>query len=76
MQFILPILQVIFIVAKVFAIDPVAAWSWWTVFLPMLIPLGIVVACAIVATGIVIIDPGARAARKAGKVTSPGRIHL
>lgn len=36
------LLLVIFIIAKVFEIGPVAAWSWWWVFSPMWIPALIV----------------------------------
>lgn len=32
-------LLLIFIVAKVFMIEPVAAWSWWWVFSPVWIPM-------------------------------------
>lgn len=46
------VLLLIFIVAKVFMIEPVAAWSWWWVFSPVWIPillvLGIWLALAVV----------------------------
>lgn len=37
------VLLLIFIVAKVFMIEPVAAWSWWWVFSPIWIPMLIAV---------------------------------
>lgn len=36
------IITVIFVLAKVFEVGPVAAWSWWWVFSPLLIGWGIV----------------------------------
>jgi hypothetical protein len=38
----LGLLGVIFVVAKVFEIGPVALWSWWVVLLPFYIGLAIV----------------------------------
>ena len=38
----LGLLGVIFVVAKVFEIGPVAAWSWWLVLLPFYLGLAIV----------------------------------
>jgi hypothetical protein len=43
----LGLLGVIFVVAKVFSIGPVALWSWWLVLLPFYI--GIVIALGILA---------------------------
>lgn len=39
----LGLLGVIFVVAKVFGIAPVADWSWWLVLLPFYLGLAIVV---------------------------------
>lgn len=39
----LGLLGVIFVVAKVFEIGPVALWSWWLVLLPFYVGLAIVV---------------------------------
>ncbi len=38
------ILLTIFILAKIFAVAPVAAWSWWWVFSPLWIPLACIAA--------------------------------
>ena len=47
------LLTFIFILAKVFAVAPIAAWSWWWVFSPMLVCWGI--AAAIGTIGIVLV---------------------
>ena len=38
----LGLLGIIFVLCKIFAIDPVAAWSWWLVLLPFYFGLAIV----------------------------------
>lgn len=35
-------LAVIFVVCKIFAIGPIAGWSWWLVLLPLYGPLALV----------------------------------
>jgi hypothetical protein len=42
----LGLLGVIFVVAKIWSIGPVADWSWWLVLLPFYIGLAIVLAIA------------------------------
>lgn len=39
----LGLLGVIFVIAKVFEIGPVAAWSWWLVLLPFYVGLAVIV---------------------------------
>lgn len=36
------ILFIVFLVLKLFNIGAAAAWSWWVVFLPLIIPFGII----------------------------------
>jgi len=45
----LGLLGVIFVVAKVFGIAPVALWSWWLVLLPFYLGLAIVLGLMIIA---------------------------
>jgi small Trp-rich protein len=44
----LGLLGVIFVVAKVFEIGPVALWSWWLVLLPFYLSLAIVLGIALI----------------------------
>lgn len=37
----------IFIVAKIFAVEPVAAWSWWWVFAPLWLPTAVILGLAL-----------------------------
>lgn len=37
----IPILTTVFILAKVFEVAPVASWSWWWVFSPVWIAVGV-----------------------------------
>lgn len=44
----LGLLGVIFVVAKVFGIAPVADWSWWIVLLPFYLGLAIILAVVVI----------------------------
>ncbi len=52
---IVPVLLVAFILAKVFGVKPVAAWSWWWVFSPLWISALIVISVVAVVFVIAVI---------------------
>ena len=39
--FVLNVLLIAFILLKVLAVQPIAAWSWWAVLIPLWIEIGI-----------------------------------
>ena len=46
--FVLNALLVAFILLKVLAIQPIAAWSWWAVLTPLWIQIGLLVLAIII----------------------------
>lgn len=46
------VLGIIFVLAKIFAIGPIAAWSWWLVLLPFYLGFAIAIGFMLLVCGV------------------------
>ena len=51
----LSILGIIFVLCKIFAVAPIAAWSWWLVLLPFYFPLALILAIWLIILAVIIV---------------------
>ncbi len=52
------VLCIVFILAKVFQVDPVAGWSWWAVFSPLLAYMGFLIMFMFTGVGAALLKRG------------------